>query len=207
MHFFLLPQLFTWANTYLQLPGWVASVSLACLGWLMTLFIYRKFLWESAKYGCRHLGTALSVTALGLVLYFASSTLFSMLTSSVYSDYANLNDGQVIERLRSGGIFVAVGAVVFAPILEEAIFRGLLFRSVYDRSPLLAWSLSIGAFSLVHVLGYIGQYEPVALFLSFVQYLPAGFCLALAYRLSGTFLCPVLMHMAINLIGILYYFP
>ena len=53
-----------------------------------------------------------------------------------------------------------------------------------------------------HVLGYVGTYNAVALLLAFCQYLPAGVCLALSYRMSGTFLCPVLIHSIINLIGV-----
>jgi membrane protease YdiL (CAAX protease family) len=58
-------------------------------------------------------------------------------------------------------------------------------------------------FALVHILGYIGFYPFEMLLLCFVQYLPAGICLAAAYRLSGSLLSPILIHALVNLLAML----
>ena len=96
-----------------------------------------------------------------------------------------------------------LGSVILVPITEECLFRGLVFRGVYDRSPILAWVLSIVLFSSVHIISYLGTYPAETILLCFVQYIPAGVCLAGAYRLSGSLLSPILIHALVNLLGMM----
>ena len=60
----------------------------------------------------------------------------------------------------------------------------------------------MGVFALVHVVGYIGNASALTLLLCFVQYLPAGYCLAWCYQNTGTILTPILMHMLVNAYGL-----
>ena len=62
--------------------------------------------------------------------------------------------------------------------------------------------VSVLAFAAIHVVGYIGLFDPVTLILCFVQYLPAGIILAAAYEKTDTIITPILIHIFINLIGI-----
>ena len=87
---------------------------------------------------------------------------------------------------------------VLAPIAEELLFRGLLFRGLYNRNALLAWSCSVIAFAAVHVLSYIGQYDLTGFLLATLQYLPAGLALCYAYHRSGSIFAPIIMHIFIN---------
>ena len=98
---------------------------------------------------------------------------------------------------------LTIGTVVLVPITEELLFRGLIFRGIYNRSHFWAYAISAVAFSLPHVVGYIGFYDPLLLLLCFVQYLPAGLCLGWAYARADSIFAPTLMHMIINLIGML----
>ena len=89
------------------------------------------------------------------------------------------------------------------PVAEECLFRGIVFRGIYDRSHILAWIVSAGLFALVHVIGYFGSAAPLTLLLCFLQYIPAGICLAASYRLSGSILSPILIHAAVNFVGMM----
>ena len=42
----------------------------------------------------------------------------------------------------------------------------------------------------------------LTLLLCFLQYLPAGYCLAWCYANTGTIVTPILMHMIVNAYGI-----
>ena len=57
-------------------------------------------------------------------------------------------------------------------------------------------------FSAIHILGYIGKASTLTLVLSFLQYLPAGLCLAWSYAKSETILTPIVIHTLINAWGI-----
>ena len=98
---------------------------------------------------------------------------------------------------------MTIGTVLLVPIVEECFYRGLVFRNFYDKHPFLAYILSMVFFSLAHVLGYVTMEDFGTLVLCFIQYLPAGFALAFAYRRSGSIFASVLIHMAVNQTGML----
>ena len=103
---------------------------------------------------------------------------------------------------RENFLWVALYISICNSFLEELLFRGILFRSVFQKSPVLAYILSMAAFSMIHLLGYdypsLGHWG-----LAFVQYLPAGFFFAFAYHRSGSIYSAILAHMANNLLAML----
>ncbi len=202
-HFLILPSAVSLLCQIFLLPGWAGTVILTFLGAVCSILIYRRFLLDSWKSAVCRIPTVLAVTAAGTGLYFGSTALYTGLILSRFPAFYNFNDTQVLALLKDGGLPVMLSVVLAAPIVEETVFRGLLFRGLCDRSPIAAWCLSVGLFALSHVAGYWGQFHIPLLLLVFCQYIPAGICLALAYRLSGTFVCPVLIHALINLIGVL----
>lgn len=199
--FFLLPQLAAIVNLFLQLPGWVLQVGVFALNFLCTALIFRRFLRTAFQTALRHPLKALGYSLLGLVLYYIGTYLVSRMILLLQPDYLNLNDASISQLSRQSGIWMTVGTVLLVPVAEECVFRGLLFRGCYDRKPVLAWLLSTALFSAVHIVGYIGIYEPSMLLLAFLQYLPAGLCLNFAYQKGDTIIAPILIHSCINLIG------
>ncbi len=202
MHFLVMPSLFSRLGSLMGLPAWGQNVGILFLNALCSIWIYRRFLllsWKNARNPLK----ILTVTVLGLMLYYAVSALYTGFANAVSPGYSNLNDTQVAALLKDGGVWMLLSVVIAAPIGEECIFRGLLFRGLYDRSPIAAWCVCVGLFAAIHVIGYIGLYQPAALILAFFQYIPAGLLLCLVYRLSHSFLCPVLLHICINSIGLL----
>lgn len=198
---FLLGDIALLLNYLLRLPAWVLQVGIFVLNFLFTLLIFRKFLLNSAKTALRHPFKVLGFSLLGLLIYYISSFLVSIVILIICPDYGNLNDAAISELSRQSGIWMMVGTVLFVPVAEECVFRGLLFRGIYDRSPFAAWALSAVLFSAVHIIGYIGLYDPPRLLMAFIQYLPAGLCLAFAYKETDTIIAPILMHTCVNLIG------
>ena len=99
-------------------------------------------------------------------------------------------------------LIMAVGSVLFVPMAEELIHRGLIFGTCARHNRFLAYALSTAFFAAIHVVGYIGICTERDLILAFVQYLPAGLILAWAYERSGTIFAPIAIHMVINAMGI-----
>lgn len=143
------------------------------------------------------------VTALvGLALYWLCLTGMSILMTLIQPDFVNLNDSNVSALTQENFWLTAFGAVLLVPIAEETLHRGLVFGSLYPKNPAAAYILSSILFSAIHILSYVGLYEPLHLLLAFVQYLPAGLILACAYRRSGSLLTPILIHAAVNAVAI-----
>ncbi len=167
-----------------------------------TTVIFRKFIFRSLKDALKVPGPTLWYAVLG---YLGSLTLGSFVAAFIYRlepEFANVNDMAINAILEENFALMAIGAVILAPITEELLFRGLIFRGLYDRSPLAAHLVSMTLFSAIHISGYIGAYEPKILLLCFLQYLPAAYCLNFAYRQSGTIAAPILMHGLTNLVSL-----
>ena len=157
----------------------------------------------------RNLAVALSrpiltvyYACLGYLATMAMNMLMAMLTVSFSDSFVNLNDQAVSTMLQSDTRLIFILVVVLAPIVEECLYRGLLFRGIYDRSAVLAWVISIGAFAASHVVSFIGIYSPVEILLSLVQYLPPSIALALTYQKTGTIIAPMVTHAIINLMAV-----
>lgn len=202
LEFFLLPYAAQLAGLLWNIPVWGLNCGLFVLNAVCLSLLMRRFLADNLRCALRFPWKTLRFAAVGLVLYYLGSMLMGMLILVLRPDYLNLNDQSVSAMVSDGGIWMGLATVLCVPLAEELLFRGVLLRGLYDRSPVLAVCLSSGLFSLAHVAGYIGIYDPAELALAFLQYLPAGLALAFAYRRSGNILAPVLMHMAINQISL-----
>ena len=157
----------------------------------------------------RNLGVALHrpiltvyYACLGYLATMAMNILMTMVTVFFADSFVNLNDQAVNTMLLSDTRLIFITVVVLAPIVEECLYRGLLFRGIYDRSAVLAWVISIGAFAASHVVSFIGIYSPVEILLSLVQYLPPSIALALTYQKTGTIIAPMVTHAIINLMAV-----
>ena len=126
-----------------------------------------------------------------------------MLFAVIDPSFFNQNDQTVAIMAGEHYRLIAFGTIILVPVTEEVFHRGLIFRGLYEWSAPAAYLISAAIFSAVHLTGYVHTMEPFALFLSFLQYIPAGLCLAAAYRLSGSLLCPILIHAAVNAASIL----
>lgn len=160
------------------------------------------FLRKNLKCAAKKWVQTLLWLVLGLAMYFLSTGVLQYLVTQLFPSFSNLNDGQVNAQLDAAPILATVSVAFFAPVAEELLYRGLLFRGLYSQSRVAAWCLSAGLFSASHVLGYLGLYGPAHTLIAFILYLPAGICLNLAYRKSGNIITPILMHIAINIIGL-----
>ena len=167
-----------------------------------TTVIFREYLIQSLKDAFQVPGATLRY---GIFGYLGSLVLSSWVVSFIlYIDpeFANVNDRTIHALVSENITLMAIGAGIMAPITEELLFRGLIFRVLYDRSPLAAHLVSMITFSAVHISGYMGHYDTGTLLLCFLQYLPAAYCLNFSYKWSGNIVAPIFMHMLTNLVAL-----
>ena len=89
------------------------------------------------------------------------------------------------------------GLCIFAPIIEECIYRYLVFK-IFGKKNLLSYLISFFAFVLVH---YCWRGESIGVL--FLQYSLASFGLIYIYEKSNwNLLSPILLHSLINLLFI-----
>ena len=101
------------------------------------------------------------------------------------------------EAVRSSNFipFMVIGVVVGAPLVEEFIFRGVLFRG-WRESKMGLWGTLVVT-SLVWTLLHVGQYGPVILSYIFLLGMLMGF----AREKTGNLWVPIAMHAVNNAIA------
>ena len=172
------------------------------INFLAIICIFHTFLGKSGKKLMQHPMYFLQAVVLGLAAYFACTFLFNHLISWFRPGFVNLNDQGIQSMTRSSRFLMLVGTVVLVPPVEECFYRGLIFRNLYPRSAWAAYLLSMLAFAAVHLLAFVGRLSLMDLFISLIQYLPAGLCLAWAYQKADTIYAPIVIHALINFWGI-----
>ena len=165
---------------------------------LAATLILHRFILSYFPVSGRKLLKIVVIAAAGFVLYWTLKMAVGYLVYLIQPNFSNKNDQAVVNMIDANYPLMFIATVIFVPISEECFFRGVLFRGFYDRSPAAAWVISLCFFSVVHIIGHTGSMTPFEMALSFVQYLPAGFCLTGSYYLSGSLLCPILIHIATN---------
>lgn len=205
MQLLVLPFLLLQGNMLLGSP--LTSVQLNfilfCLDFICITVIFHRFLLHSLKHGFSMPWRLLRFAGLGLLLYWVGSFIVNSFIVSVYPDFSNVNDASISQLTKQNYSLMAFSTVLLVPVTEETLYRGVIFGKLYARNRLAAYTISVFVFAALHVIGYIGFYEPVLLALCFLQYVPAGLCLAWAYVKADSIWAPILMHITINQLGVL----
>ncbi len=165
--------------------------------------IFRCYLVEQLRALPNVLHAVLGISIVGFLVYWIANFFMAQAILAIDPTFHSINDTAIQGMVQENFGLMLFGTVLLVPVTEECLFRGLLFRGLYDRKPSLAWICSVALFCAVHIIGYIGMYSLKTLLLCFIQYIPAGILLAGAYRLSGSILSPILIHAMVNLLAML----
>ncbi len=199
-----LPVLLALVNRLLGEPLTITGLNIALflVNFVLTLVIFHSYLFASLQKALKAPFQCLRSAVLGFGCYYLASLLVGLFIQTVCPEFSNINDRTILQMVEENYAWVTVCVVLLVPITEETLYRGLIFKSLYHKSPVLAYCVSTLVFGLIHVVGYIGTVTPFMLLMCFLQYLPAGLALAWAFVRSDTIWAPILMHIAINQIGL-----
>lgn len=141
---------------------------------------------------------------LGLVVRFCAGIAAVVVASAL--EHATGQSVSVPQQVESGmsvpalALF-AVFAVIVAPITEELIFRGLLYRTIRDRLGVAAGAiLSAIPFGLIHYVPNQPWRDVLTLQLTMVV---TGIGLALVYERRKTIVADIAGHAAFNLLAVI----
>ena len=199
----VLPLALTWGNWLLGSPLNETSLNFVffALNFIVVTVAYRDFLIQNFKNLLLRPWLVLRFAGAGLMLYWVASFAVSFLILKIYPDFFNANDISISQMVTENFALTSFGTIILVPVVEETLYRGVVFGGIFQKSPVLAYIISTAVFSMIHLLGYISIYTPLQLLLCFVQYLPAGIILAWAYEKSDSIWAPILIHIAVNQIG------
>ena len=171
------------------------------VNFVWVLAIFHRFIGKSWNAAWAKKWRCLRFAAFGLGLYFAAMFLVGFVIVLADPNFSNVNDNAIAGLAQENGAWIFVCTVFLVPVVEEVIYRGLIFQNLQRKNRLLAYCVTVAVFAFIHIMGFIGNADWRTLALCFFQYLPAGLTLAWAYEKTDTIITPILIHITINLIG------
>lgn len=131
-------------------------------------------------------------------LNFICNFTIMMITGLVQSNNQSQVEGMLNTRILAT-VFLTIG---FAPIVEELVFRGSIFRLTFKQNRKLAIFLASCAFGLLHVVTSLitGDWLDCLYFLSYAS---MGYCLSRCYVKTDCIWGPIGLHLLNNLLGVL----
>ena len=199
-----LSSILSWINGQLDNPLNSAELNFVfyLVNFIAILLIFHDFLGQALHQVTQHPAIFCQAVILGAVAYYACNWFTTWAIRLFVPSFSNYND-QSIAAMRSSNYFlVGGGTVILVPPVEECLYRGLIFRNLYGKSRWAAYVVSILVFAIIHIIGYIGKYSLLEMLMAFLQYLPAGLCLAWAYSKADTIIAPIVIHAVINAVAI-----
>lgn len=138
---------------------------------------------------------------LGLVLHYAGTFAMSLLLSLLQLEVATYNNDAVAALVSQNKTVMLICSVIIAPMVEETLFRGLLFGTIRRKSRIAAYAVTILVFALLHVWQYLLTNDWESVLLSALPYLPAGIALGWTYEKANTVWAPIFVHMLVNAVA------
>ena len=196
----VLPSALIWGNGQLADPLNDALLNFVfyLTNFVAAICIFRRFLRASASAAWQDIWNFIQAVVLGYVAYLAATKAMDFIYAHLMPGFSNINDAVIGELAGVNYPLMFLGVVFMAPLTEETLYRGLIFRELWQTSKTAAYLVSMAAFAAIHVLGYIGSYDLSWLLLCFIQYLPAGLCLAWTYTKADNIFAPMVVHAIVN---------
>ena len=121
-------------------------------------------------------------------------------TSAIVPD----NQTTINTLLDSIPLFTWLFAVVLAPIIEEMVFRGVIFQTFRRFGGVFAVVISAILFAFVHVIGEVGTVSPIMFVIHLIPYLGMAIPLSWIYEKYKDITVCMMVHMSSNLIALLF---
>ncbi len=144
----------------------------------------------------------LKMTLAGYGLIYVVSTVTSILVELVQSGGESANQAGIETIMNVCPVPMILAVVVCAPIVEELIFRGIIFRSFRKINVYLALFVSSFAFGFIHISSYVLSGD-MSQWIQMLPYMAMGLVFGLAYEKSKSISIPMYLHFINNLISVI----
>ena len=145
-------------------------------------------------------------TLITMVLFTGLAFLLSYLIGLAVPESENQNT--IVNILKTNALVpMIISTVIFAPVVEELVYRKIVFYFARERHIVVRYALSIILFTLPHIISSIGKFSVGGYFLMMIPYVLDAFMLALIYH-KGKFniYTTMLCHIANNILAIILVF-
>ncbi|MFB0921667.1 MAG: type II CAAX endopeptidase family protein [Oscillospiraceae bacterium] len=205
-HVLILPLFLGMAATWLPggLDELTQNIIYYVLGFLFCLIVMWKYLREAFDILLDNPMVSIVVLVFGYFMYLLLSYLSVGVLLIIFGDKLSNPNNDAIQSLANDSPRAALGLAVFiAPVVEEVLFRGVVFGSLCPKHRTWAFIASIGLFALYHVWQYALVSMDAMTLIYIIEYIPAGYALAWTYEKTNSIWISVFLHMLINILSML----
>ncbi|WP_050636359.1 CPBP family intramembrane glutamic endopeptidase [Candidatus Stoquefichus sp. SB1] len=183
-------------NTYLNFG--VDLFSACLVGWVLKDTMIQQ--WKDFKIDLKN--NLIYGLLIGTVLIYVVGIIGGLITLMLGGGASSENQSLIQTLTLAHPLLMFVTTVIFAPILEEMVFRGIVFSWTYELHPIVAHLLSGFIFGFVHIMMSVlsgNLFEWVQIF----SYFFMGLVLSYLYEKKNNIYVPILTHATNNLISML----
>ena len=174
------------------------------------LFVFVTTVWLSwplLKYGWKkyveNFPKNIKMVIAGLIMMMGSVLLISSVIYLATGQMSSSNESAVDTVRKDNLLYFAFASVAVAPVVEEMVFRGCLYNLLNRWMPKLPAAIIASLlFGFLHVYDSIftGNYLDLVYI---VLYGALGYVLNYLYIRTDSIICPILLHMLNNSLGLL----
>ncbi|MEA5026564.1 MAG: type II CAAX endopeptidase family protein [Erysipelotrichaceae bacterium] len=169
---------------------------------IVTLILARPLFDESGYNGVNNRRDNFAYAVKSIFMMYGCMIVMNIILNLVTNQLGSQNQLDVISMTDSFPLITFIMAVLLAPLIEEVVFRGVIFRKLRDINYPIAQIVSSLAFGFVHVSSsfFSGNYiDSLYIFV----YAMLGYFLGLNYERSGTIYISIGLHTVINLVSMI----
>lgn len=188
----------------LHIPVTPANVNFAyyAFSFIFLLIFLFKFWRDSFRILWSNVLQTLGTIVISYFVYLALGYLVTLLLDLFLDDLVNPNSAAVSTVMKLNPNTMIAIAVLLAPVVEETLFRGVVFGTIRKKSRIAAYLVSTLFFAVYHLWSYLLDGFSWQIVLYLVQYIPAGIVLAWCYERSENLWGSVFLHMIINYVSV-----
>ena len=194
--------LFPWIMGWVQrsFDGELLVAEANVVYYLLSATLVFLVFWSFLKHGFHLLLDWLPENLFAFATGLVGAGALHLLVSLILLPVENPNAVSYPEQFALAPFATTVILVVLMPVVEEPLFRGLLFGTARRYSRALGYALSIFVYAFYCVWQFVYAYGQVDLryLLLFVEYLPMSLALTWCYDNGGSIWTPVALHAAVN---------
>ncbi len=184
-------------QTLLQLNFWNGLINLAAV-----LLIFHSFLWGQLRRFRGGFFRNLLTIGIGYVIILGGNVLVNVVQTildTMGHGSTNFNQEAAQSMVTGNPLVMLPMVVVFAPIVEETFFRGLIFGLIHRKSRVLAYLASILIFAFLHVYEPLLMGQPLTeALVSLLSYLPIGFAACWVFERCRSLWGAIVLHALSN---------
>ena len=137
----------------------------------------------------------------GYFVWYGMSMIMAAIMAALSIEATPPNDAAVDLMAKESYNITLVISVIAAPILEEILFRGVLFQSIRKHSRIMAYIASLAIFGVYHTWQFAVMYQDPIYLLYSLQYIPITFAITWSYEYSGSLWTAIFFHASNNFLA------